>query len=122
MFKMWFPSAEMTKLTLFHTYWDLQLELIFVKHGSETLAANALDNGETTFAHVRNPFRPIRKRLSKGINIFNECGSFVDGASFFTAWKLSLVGFLAFRSTFLECLKRSHWQLWLNVLAVGLNH
>ena len=61
----------------------LQIELIRLKPGSEILAAN--DNSETTFSHVGNPFRPIRKRLSKRMNIFNERGSFVDGASFFTA-------------------------------------
>ena len=80
--------------SLFHTYWDLQIELICWKPGSKILAAN--DNSETTFSHMGNPFCPIRKRLSKRINISNELGSFVDGASFFTALNFSLAGISSF--------------------------
>ena len=58
-----------------------------------------------------NPFRPIRKRLSKRINIFNERGSFADGEAFYGLKFLARRDFGFFSVHFYTSLKHSDKQL-----------
>ena len=69
---------------LFHTYRDLQIENALLKISFGNLGSQWQQRND--FSQVGNPFRPIRKRLSKQINILKR-GDFVHGASFFIAQK-----------------------------------